>query len=122
MSKLINEQIAVMKAFAEGKAIEYKRYSDDKWLNSLGPSCEPSWNWADVDYRIAPKPLPEVGDVLMIRTSAGFNHDTVVIVWGVDEVNRIFTTYNQLDCYGDPLKIYHHKADDMFTVIGHIGK
>jgi len=117
MRKSINEQIEVMKAFAEGKAVEYRNYKGCVWTRTL----DPSWNWRNRDYRVALKPLPEIGEVLMLGKSAEISCTTVVIVWAVDEVNRTFATYNQLDCYGVPITIYKHKADDKFTVLAHIG-
>lgn len=46
----IQEQIAVMQAFADGKEIEYR--SDGNWAKVNYPS----WNWAKYIYRVKPEP------------------------------------------------------------------
>jgi len=52
----LQEQIAIMQAFAEGASNEYKHVTspEEHWRKS--PS--PSWNWGDYDYRVA-FPVPE---------------------------------------------------------------
>lgn len=50
----IDQQIAVMQAFKEGKTIEYKNKAHDGWsVNS-----DPAWNFDDYDYRVKPEPNP----------------------------------------------------------------
>lgn len=50
--KTIEEKIAVMQAFKEGKKIECKRVDrDDSWDEGI-----PSWNWYDFDYRVKVEP------------------------------------------------------------------
>lgn len=44
----IDEQIAVMQAYKEGKRIEYKLKTNDKWC--VNP--QPGWNWEVCDYRV----------------------------------------------------------------------
>ncbi len=47
------EQIAVMKAFAEGKPIEVScRLSLNREWEDVKPGVEPSWDWMFFDYRI----------------------------------------------------------------------
>jgi len=50
----IQEQIAVMQAFADGKEIEFRSNVDDEyWYDTK----EPAWNWCAFTYRVAvPKP------------------------------------------------------------------
>ncbi len=48
----IQEQIAVMQAFAKGKRIQSQsnHVTDDAWC----PSLHPSWDWYHHDYRVDP--------------------------------------------------------------------
>lgn len=48
--KTIEEKIAVMTAFKEGKEIEF--LDDGKWLLTSNPA----WDWAYRDYRVKPEP------------------------------------------------------------------
>jgi hypothetical protein len=49
----IQEQIAVMQAFADGKEIEFESAIDHSWYTTRAPS----WNWSYYNYRVAvPKP------------------------------------------------------------------
>jgi hypothetical protein len=52
----IQEQIAIMQAFADGATIEYKDVSSSEEFWRKTP--RPSWNWSQSDYRIAPA-VPE---------------------------------------------------------------
>jgi len=49
----LDEQIAVMQAFNEGKEIEYAHRGVGKYL----PCLEPLWNWAAFDYRVKPQKI-----------------------------------------------------------------
>lgn len=50
--KTIEEMIAVMQAFADGKKIEFYDDVTSEWI-----VCEkPYWNWDDFDYRIKTEP------------------------------------------------------------------
>lgn len=48
----INQQIAVMQAFAEGKKIEIRGRRSKEWSDIE----DPSWDWVGFDYRIKPEP------------------------------------------------------------------
>lgn len=52
MSRTIEEKVAVMLAYANGKAIEWKNktFPDGytKWIYDF----EPSWDWSSLDYRV----------------------------------------------------------------------
>lgn len=51
MKQILDEQIAVMQAFRNGKKIEFKRKrSDSDWLYMP----QPSWDWHQIDYRVMP--------------------------------------------------------------------
>lgn len=53
--RTIDEMIAVMQAFKEGKKIEIRREGDDEgddWVDI----CCPKWNWHGYDYRVKPEP------------------------------------------------------------------
>lgn len=50
--KTVQEQIAVMRAWTEGKPIEIKKYDHTFWSKV----SEPAWNWADYDYRVKSEP------------------------------------------------------------------
>ena len=46
------EKIEVMKAYAEGKKIQYKPKANPTWADCID---EPLWNWEWTDYRIKPE-------------------------------------------------------------------
>ena len=48
--KTVQEQIAVMQAFADGKKIEYYSPGCDEWIQTN----RPTWNWAEYYYRVKP--------------------------------------------------------------------
>ena len=50
--KTATEKAAVMIAFDRGEKIQWRDLEKSEWA----PSINPSWNWYDSDYRIAPKP------------------------------------------------------------------
>lgn len=52
--KTIDEMIAVMQAFKEGKKIEYHAIAipNKKWQKA----ARPSWDWSNFDYRITREP------------------------------------------------------------------
>ena len=51
----IDEMIAVLQAFKEGKKIQLRSYgSNGEWTNLTVPS--PIWDFANCIYRIAPEP------------------------------------------------------------------
>lgn len=49
------EMIAVMKAYEEGKKIEYKTTTYGTWKDM---DFVPNWNWGEYDYRIKPEEKP----------------------------------------------------------------
>jgi len=54
--KTMDEKLAVMRAWLEGKAIECRTHGLGKWVK---PDPAPSWMWGDLDYRVAePEPRP----------------------------------------------------------------
>ena len=50
--KTIEEKIAVMQAFADGKEIECFSLTQMKWIKV----CSPRWDWFNDDYRVKPEP------------------------------------------------------------------
>lgn len=48
----IQEQIAVMQAFVDGKQIEAKHKDIGEWNNASSPN----WDWSSTIYRIKPEP------------------------------------------------------------------
>jgi hypothetical protein len=48
MATTIEEKIAVMQAFVDGKLIEFS-YDGDHWR----AITDPSWDWENVEYRVA---------------------------------------------------------------------
>ena len=48
--KTIQEKIAVMQAFIEGKKIQLRHFNDSKYYDCT----KPGWNWDSYDYRIKP--------------------------------------------------------------------
>lgn len=53
--KATEEKITIMKAFCEGKTIEYRIKPSCEWTPYLATG-ELSWNWWDNDYRIKQEP------------------------------------------------------------------
>lgn len=49
--KTIQEQIAVMQAFADGKQVQFS-FRENKWEDIISQPC---WNWSENDYRIKPR-------------------------------------------------------------------
>jgi len=47
------EQIKVMQAYVDGKAIEVQKGVCTEWLDAP----QPSWDWWEQTYRIKPEPL-----------------------------------------------------------------
>lgn len=55
-----NYMIEVMQAHEKGKAIEYRPVgSDDEWA----ATTDPTWNWTDLEYRVAPVRVSNEGFV-----------------------------------------------------------
>lgn len=48
------EKIEVMKAYAEGRKIQYRNKDGEFWMD-WPYSIEPSWDWFHQDYRIKPE-------------------------------------------------------------------
>lgn len=48
----LQEKIAVMQAFADGKAIECSPFGPADWA----PVSSPAWNWDEYDYRVKREP------------------------------------------------------------------
>lgn len=63
MGKTIEEKIAVMKAFADGAAIEMYGEFADKWADNTNPL----WDWRDFDYRVKPLDLTALWSVIDSR-------------------------------------------------------
>ena len=51
----VSEQIAIMKAYENGKTIEVKRYDETKW-KSIDNIENYQFNFSKYEYRIAPEP------------------------------------------------------------------
>lgn len=52
----IEEMLAVLQAFQEGKRIEYRPFGFADWT----PAEPPTWNFGAGDYRVNPEPRPDV--------------------------------------------------------------
>lgn len=59
-------KIAVMQAFVDGKPIEYKYRHDQK--DPWERNDNPGWEWAHIDYRVAP---PKPREVFVAFTALG---------------------------------------------------
>lgn len=46
----IKNKIAVMQAYEDGAAIDYRMSAKDGW----SPVTIPGWNWGEFDYRVTP--------------------------------------------------------------------
>ena len=54
----LDEMIAVMQAFRDGKALQSKRlanYVEGLGEGDLGDDDSPTWNWRQRDYRVKPE-------------------------------------------------------------------
>ena len=51
----VSEQIAIIKAYEDGKSIEVKRYDETKW-ESIDNINNYQFNFAEYEYRIKPVP------------------------------------------------------------------
>lgn len=51
----LREKIAVMIAYDEGKAIEWRYASHSSTNDTWNVTNDPVWNWADYDYRVKPE-------------------------------------------------------------------
>ena len=58
----IDEQIAVMQAYKEGKKIEWK-YNNE--IYGWSEVQDPAWNWRDLDYRVKPEIRPYTKEELL---------------------------------------------------------
>ena len=65
------ENIDVIKAFAEGKAVQYRRTPDSSWKDV----CNPSFGLGAENYRIKPK-LAEGWVVVYQNGAMGYVHGT----------------------------------------------
>lgn len=54
--KTIEEMIAVMQAYADGKKIEVREIDPFEEIVTPLRVCDPIWNWVHCDYRIKPEP------------------------------------------------------------------
>jgi hypothetical protein len=46
------DKIRVMRAFADGKTVQWRPISHEVWITLVHD--DPEWNWAHCEYRIAP--------------------------------------------------------------------
>lgn len=58
MAKTLEEKIAIMQAYLNGKPIEVKISGLNKWELIYGR--EPNWNWGDTDYRVKEPTKPSI--------------------------------------------------------------
>lgn len=52
MNRTIEDKVAVMLAYANGKAIEWKTKTSPDGYNKWIYDFEPSWDWSNLDYRV----------------------------------------------------------------------
>ncbi len=102
----INEQIAVMKAFAEGKSIQYKL--TEEWKDAINPT----WNWDDYKYRIKPDVvlLPKKGDLIWV--SDGDGECVLVKIYSVE--NEYLRIYNTVNSYFNPIHVWDYPMSDFW--------
>ena len=71
----VSEQIAIIKAFEDGKTIEVKRYDETKW-ESIDNINNYQFNFAEYEYRINPvpkyRPYESVDDAFNEAEKHGF--------------------------------------------------
>lgn len=128
----IQEMIDVLKAYQEGKKIEFtKNNSENKWEDVYIPS----WNFHLYDYRVRPElksrrfklikeypASPSLGTIVEFKTEEDFN----IGICNVAEIGRVtlgsFTLYPEFweECTKDDNlvgKICIHKSGGFFYVI-----
>lgn len=98
--KTIEEKIAVMQAFREGKEIQLRLLIDSKYYDCKNPG----WNWDNYDYRVKGEPkqpeyIPFSFEDWEIMVDRIVKHKTKPIIEKLtsffdDSVNAIF--YNEL--------------------------
>lgn len=104
------EMIAVMQAYEDGKAIEFKGKMESE-LN--WQPCVPLWNWIDNDYRIKPEtqyvPYDSVSEVekdkwvkrkdngVLKRISALDANDNSVCMYGWYNLKQLFELFTYED-------------------------
>ena len=54
--KDIDHMIAVLQAFKEGKAIQFRDSGNSSTDENWGCALKPSWDWVTFDYRVKPEP------------------------------------------------------------------
>ena len=105
--KTIEEKIAVMQAFADGKEIEFTEnyLADKKWNYTR----DPLWNWSGTDYRVKPahEYVPftfEDAEQLTGKVVRSKNENWVeMIIWcsnagtSVDKYEDILSDYTFID-------------------------
>lgn len=99
----INQQIAVMQAFADGKEIEVRPVGVDDWV----PALTPVWNWSCFEYRIKPDCRIEKGKKLRPYTYEELSN-TLIEKGGyvkTKEESHIFIISQVLDDFKEGNKI-----------------
>lgn len=46
----LNRKIAVMRAYRDGREVEFFNYGSEQWYKR----CLPGWDWTEFDYRVKP--------------------------------------------------------------------
>ena len=87
----VSEQIAIMKAYEDGKTIEVKRYDETKW-ESIVYDENFQFNFSEYEYRIKPvpkyRPYESVDEAFNEAEKHGF--------W-MQNVDRIYLRF--IDCF-----------------------
>lgn len=94
-----------MKAYTEGKQIEFTKYGENKWGEVENPWWEPKWDWYNFEYRVKPEStyrqyknikemLEDINKRLVAIQNPPFSgiwlknkeYDVVVLIAGIDPV------------------------------------
>ena len=122
-TKTIDEQIEIMKAYAEGKKIEYKAYdSFSKWETVTNPDLQ--FNWSTFNYRIKkesktrPMTFDEIVDywkkhrteIFTIHYRDGYYKTDEMCIIGIDYTNKVFL-FRSFNYDADTMYKYVRKED-----------
>lgn len=99
-TKTIEEKIAVMQAFADGKEIECKEICYTEWQKTV----DPLWDWYSTDYRIKEEPkkpeyIPftfEDAEFLIGKIVKSKNQNWVEMIIWCDDTGTSVTDYESL--------------------------
>ena len=101
---LMESQIAVMKAYQEGKVIEW-RHKNDNFFRSNSLKHVPIWDWEEYEYRVRVEPEVYVG----IGTKILIKGDTYIIAAVADDMKVGLIDIDSGCRWGNPIEVSTHE-------------